>query len=168
MAYSIDEVARALGARAFGATGIAIDGVAEPSDAGPGDLALAMKPDYAEGLARGGARAAVVWDGADWQAMGIEAAIVAPRPRYVMSGLTKLLDPGQGWGGGIHASAVIDPGAELAPDVAVGPLAVICRGARIGAGSVIGPLSAIPNSAASRSTRASTMPPDASRASAST
>jgi len=139
MSYSIDEVARALGARAFGATEITVNGVAEPADAGPGDLALAMKPDYAEGLAQGQARAAVVWDGADWQAMGLEAALVAPRPRYVMSGLTRLLDPGQGWGGGIHPSAVIDPAAELAPDVAVGPLAVICAGARIGAGSVIGP-----------------------------
>ena len=57
MSYSIEEVARALGARAFGATGITVDGVAEPADAGPGDLALAMKPDYADGLAQGRARA---------------------------------------------------------------------------------------------------------------
>ena len=34
----------------------------------------------AEGLARGAARAAIVWDGADWRALGLEAAIVVPRP----------------------------------------------------------------------------------------
>ena len=132
MSYTIDEVARALGARAFGATQITVEGVAEPADAAPGDLALAMKPDYAEGLAQGRARAAVVWDGADWQAMGLEAAIVAPRPRYVMSGLTRLLDPGQGWGGGIHPSAVVEEGAVLGEDVRVGPFTYIAAGARIG------------------------------------
>ena len=139
MAYTIEQIAASLGAQAFGETTLEISSVAEPADAGPQDLALAMKPEYAAGLAQGTARAAVVWDGADWQALGLEAAIVAPRPRYVMSGLTTLLDPGQGWDAGIHPSAIIHPTAELAPDVSVGPLAVIGRGARIGAGSTIGP-----------------------------
>ena len=102
MSYTIDEVARALGARAFGATQITVEGVAEPADAAPGDLALAMKPDYAEGLAQGRARAAVVWDGADWQALGLRAAIVVPRPRYAMSGVTRLMDPGPEIAPGIH------------------------------------------------------------------
>ncbi|WP_297771671.1 UDP-3-O-(3-hydroxymyristoyl)glucosamine N-acyltransferase [uncultured Roseovarius sp.] len=139
MSYSIDQVAAALGAQALGASDIMIDGVAEPADAGPDDLALAMSPRYAEGLLRGKARAAVVWDGADWQGLGLKAAIIAPRPRYVMPGLTRLLDPGQGWEAGRHPSAVIHAEAQLAPDVSVGPLAVIGKGARIGAGTVIGP-----------------------------
>ncbi len=139
MSYTIEQIASALGARALGATDIAIDGVAEPAQAGPGQLALAMKPEYAETLSQGAARAALVWDGADWQALGLEAAIIAPRPRYVMSGLTTLFDPGQGWDEGIHPSAVIHETAILGDNVSVGPLAVICAGARIGAGSVIGP-----------------------------
>lgn len=139
MSYSIEQVATALGAKAYGALDLEIDTVAEPADAGPRDLAIAMKPEFAEGLAQGQARAGVVWDGADWQALGLEAAIVAPRPRYVMSGLTRLLDRGQGWEPGIHPSAVIHSEAELASDISVGPLAVIGKGARIGAGSVIGP-----------------------------
>ncbi|SLN12555.1 UDP-3-O-acylglucosamine N-acyltransferase [Roseovarius litorisediminis] len=141
MAYTIDQIATALGAMAFGAVDLEIDGVAEPVDATARDLALAMKPEYAESLPRGAARAAMVWDGADWQALGLEAAIVAPRPRYVMSGLTAMMDTGQGWGDGVHPSAVVDPTAELGAGVTVGPLAVICAGAKIGAGTVIGPQS---------------------------
>ncbi len=38
----------------------------------------------------------------------------------------------------IHPSAIVDPGAELAADVEVGPYAVIGGQVRIGAGSVIG------------------------------
>ena len=39
----------------------------------------------------------------------------------------------------IHPTAIIDPGAELAADVKVGPYCVIGAGVEIGAGTVIGP-----------------------------
>ena len=139
MAYTVKQIATALGAEAFGAVDLPVLGVAEPAMAGPEDLALAMSPKYAEGLSQGQARAAMLWAGADWQAMGLEAAIVAPRPRYAMSGLSAMMDKGEGFGTGIHPSAVIAPTAEIGADVAIGPLAVIGAGARIGAGSVIGP-----------------------------
>ena len=143
MAYTVKQIATALGAEAFGAVDLPVSAVAEPAMAGPEDLALAMSPKYAEGLSQGQARAAMLWAGADWQAMGLEAAIVAPRPRYAMSGLSAMMDKGEGFGSGIHPSAVIDPTAEIGADVAIGPLAVIGAGARIGAGSVIGPQSYI-------------------------
>jgi UDP-3-O-[3-hydroxymyristoyl] glucosamine N-acyltransferase len=139
MPYRIDEIAAALGAQAVGDGAVEIDSVAEPVAAGPRHLALAMKPDYADGLAQGAARAAVLWDGADWQALGLEAAILAPRPRHAMSGLTALLDPGQGWEDGIHPTAVIHDTARLEDGVSIGPFSVIGAGARIGAGTRIGP-----------------------------
>lgn len=139
MSHTIEDIALALGAQAFGATDILVHGAAEPATAGPDDLALAMNPTYAENLGLGRARAAILWDGADWQALGLQAAIIAPRPRYAMAGLTRMLDRGQGFAPGIHPSAVIDPEAELGKNVSVGPLAVISKGARIGDGSVIGP-----------------------------
>lgn len=139
MTYTVEQIAVALGAQAFGATDILIARAAEPAMAGPDDLALANNPKYADGLAQGRARAAMLWEGADWQALGLEAAIIAPRPRYAMSALTKMLDPGQGYDAGIHPTAFVDPDAELGEGVSVGPLAVISKGARIGAGSVIGP-----------------------------
>ncbi len=139
MAYTIEQIATALGAKAYGAVDMEIDGLAEPAEAGARDLALAMKPEYAKNLPDGAARAAMVWDGADWAGLGLDAAIITPRPRYAMSGLTTMMDPGQGWADGIHPSAVVDESADLGAGVTVGPLAVVCAGARIGAGTVIGP-----------------------------
>lgn len=131
--YTIENIAAALEAKAFGAVGISVTGAAEPASAGPDDLALAMDPKYADGLQQGQARAAIVWDGADWQALGLEAAIVVPRPRYAMSGLTRLMDPGPEIAPGIHGSAIIDPTAEIGEGAAIGPLVVIGPRARIGA-----------------------------------
>ncbi len=132
MSYTIAEIAGALEAKAFGALDLVIGGVAEPALAGPGDLAVAMKPEFAEGLGKGRARAAIVWDGADWAALGLEAAIVVPRPRYALSGLTQLMDPGPGIAPGVHPTAVIDGTAQIGPDAAIGPFVVIGAGARIG------------------------------------
>jgi UDP-3-O-[3-hydroxymyristoyl] glucosamine N-acyltransferase len=139
MTHTIEQIAVALGAQAFGATDIMITRAAEPAMAGPDDLALAMNPKFAETLGQGRARAAMLWEGADWQALGLEAAIIAPRPRYAMAGLTRLLDAGQGFSTGVHPTAFVDPEAVLGEGVSVGPLAVISKGARIGAGCVIGP-----------------------------
>lgn len=137
--FTIRQIAEALGADAQGDLDLQISRAAEPGEAGPQDLAMAMSPKYAETMDQGNAKAALLWPDADWQSMGLKAAIFAPRPRRAMAGLTATLDPGQGFGSGIHPSAVIDPSASLAEGVSVGPLTIISAGARIGAGSVIGP-----------------------------
>ncbi len=137
MAHSIADIAAALGAEAFGAVDLLVDGAAEPGSAGPDDLALAMTPAYGDALAKGQARAAVVWPGADWQALGLEAAILAPRARLAMAGLTRMLDqklPGEG----ISKHALIDPAARIGTDVVIGPFAVIGADAVIGDGCWIG------------------------------
>ncbi|WP_425046300.1 UDP-3-O-(3-hydroxymyristoyl)glucosamine N-acyltransferase [Primorskyibacter sp. S87] len=137
--HTIREIAEALGAEAAGDLDLTVSAAAEPGMAGPDDLAMAMSPKYAEGLADGSARAAMLWVGADWRALGLKAAIFSPRPRMAMAGVSRIMDKGQGYASGIHPSAVIDPTAELADDVAVGPLSVIGPRAKIGAGSIIGP-----------------------------
>ncbi|MFP4449664.1 MAG: UDP-3-O-(3-hydroxymyristoyl)glucosamine N-acyltransferase [Rhodosalinus sp.] len=137
--YTLGEIAQALGIAAEGDTELLINGAAEPGDSGPDHLAIATTPVYAERLAQGSARAALLWEGADWRALGLDGAICPSRPRYALSSLTARFDPGPGFAPVRHPSAVIDPGAELAPDVTVGALAVIEAGARIGAGAVIGP-----------------------------
>ncbi len=139
MQFTVQQIADSLGVVAEGQTGLTILRAAEPGDAGPTDLAMAMSPKYAEALETGAARAAVLWDGADWKALGLEAAIFVQRPRMAMAGITAMLDRGQGIAPGIHPSAVIDETAEIGVDVSVGPLAVIGARARVGAGSVIGP-----------------------------
>lgn len=137
MPHTIAEIAAALGAEAAGNLSLAVDGAAEPAMARPVDLALAMDPRYAPGLAQGQARAAMLWPGADWQGMGLQAAIFAPRGRLAMAGLTRLLDPGPVLAPGIHPMTVIDPTATIGPGAAIGPFVTVGPRAVIGANARI-------------------------------
>lgn len=137
--YTIAQVADAIGATCVGDKNLMVTGAAEPHSAKLTELAVAINEKYAELIAKGNAAVALLWQGADWQSLGLRAAILAPRPRYAMAGLTQMLDAGQGFPQGIHASAIIDPAADIGADVSIGPLTVISAGAKIGAGSVIGP-----------------------------
>lgn len=135
--HSIAEIAAALGATAYGKTELRVSSAAEPAMAGPEDLALAMSPAFADGLAAGQARAAVVWSGADWQALGLDAAIEAPRARLALARLTGMLDPGAGFRPGVVQPVVIDDSAGLADDAWIGPFTEIGPGAVIGPGARI-------------------------------
>lgn len=138
MAQTIADIAEALGTEVRGDASVPIAGAAEPASAGPSDLAIAMTPDYAEGLRSGHARAALVWDDADWQGFGLDAALVAPRPRYALAGVTRLLDAGPGIEPGRHPTAVIADDADIGDGAAIGPFVVIGKGARIGPRARIG------------------------------
>ena len=133
MAHRLRDIAAALGADSAGDIDLIIQRASEPANAGPDDLALAMDPRYADGLALGRAKAAVVWAGADWQALGLKAAIFAPRSRFAMAGLTKHLDAGPQIAPGIHPMAVVDTTAKIGAGAAIGPFV------SIGAGVTLGP-----------------------------
>lgn len=139
MRATLAEIASALDAELVGDGTLVIEGLAEPASAGASDLALATRPTYADTLKDGAARAALLWPGADAAALGLAGALLPKRPRYAMSALTALADPGQGFAPGIHPSAVIDPSAQIGADVSIGPLTVIGAQAVIEPGSVIGP-----------------------------
>lgn len=143
LGHSVGEIASAIGAEAFGDLTIRVIQASEPREAGPRDLAIATKPEYAADLTTGAAQAALMWQGADWRGFGLKAAIIPQRARFAMAGLTSLLDRGQGFTAGIHPTASIDPTATLGTDVQIGAFTVIAAGVVIGAGSVIGPQSYI-------------------------
>lgn len=126
-------IAAAIGARVEGDGTLLIRRAAEPAAAGSDDLALAMDPKYADGIARGNARAAVLWTGADWRALGLQGAILVERPRLAMAGLTRALDPGPDILPGHHPMALIHPTAQIGEGAAIGPFATIGRGVCIGA-----------------------------------
>ena len=132
MSYSIAEIAAALGADAEGDVDLRVSGASEPATAGPKHLALAMDPKYAGGISQGSARAALVWTGADWRAMGLRAAIFAPRGRLAMAGLSKMMDAGPQIAQGVHPMAIVDASAQIGAGAAVGPFVVIGAGVKIG------------------------------------
>ena len=129
----LSDLAAALGAAAVGDAGLTFTGAAEPAAAGPDQIALAMQPAFAEKLGEGRARAAILWPEADWRALGLEGAILAPRPRYVLAGVTRVFDRPPEIAPGVHPTAVIDPTAEIGAEAAIGPFVVIGARVRIGA-----------------------------------
>ena len=137
MVIRIGQIAKELGAEVFGDQGLEIHGLSEPTLATERDLALAMSSKYEAALEQSRAKAAVVWAGADWRSLGLEAAIVVPRPRLAMSGLTQVFEPGLSYEG-IHPTAIIDDAAEIAAGVHIGPFSVIGPKAIVGADTWIG------------------------------
>lgn len=136
MAHSVKDIAQALSTQAEGDLDILLSGAAEPATAAPDQLALAMTPAYGDLLAQGKARVAVVWPGCDWRALGLDAAIFAPRARLAMAQLTQMLDTPLITFEGIHPTAVID-GAQIGQGVAIGPFTYVGPDAVIGDGTKI-------------------------------
>ena len=132
MALTIGELAAVLGATVEGDLGLLVARPAEPALAGPDDLALAMDKSFAEGLAQGSARAAILWPGADWRALGLNAAIFVPRPRYAMAGVTGAFSVEPELEPGISKLALVHPDAVLGENVRIGPFVAIGARARIG------------------------------------
>ncbi len=132
---TLSELATALGGEAVGRTDLKVRGAAEPATAATDEVALAMQPAFAERLSEGKARAAILWPEADWRALGLEGAILAPRPRYLLAGVTRLFDRAPDLAAGVHPSAVIDPTTEIGPNAAIGPFVVIGARARLGSGA---------------------------------
>jgi len=134
MVIKLKDVAAALGAELLGDADVLVIRPAEPGMAGPDDLALAMTPSYGPALSDSTARAAIVWPDADWQALGLDAAIVVPRARLAMARLTEVFAP-QTQATGVDPLSNVR--GELGPAVSVGPFTVIYDQAVIGEGSYI-------------------------------
>ena len=132
MGYTIAEIAAATGLRAEGDAALVVAKPAEPAAAGPNDLALAMDKKHAESAAASRARAAVLWEGADWRALGFEAALFAARPKLGLAAVGDVFAYPPDIEPGVHPSAIVHPTAELGEDCRIGPFAVVGARARIG------------------------------------
>jgi UDP-3-O-[3-hydroxymyristoyl] glucosamine N-acyltransferase len=130
--YSIEQIAEALGAEARGDLSLVVTSVNEPQSATADELALAMEESYADAVQKSSAQAAILWEGADWEALGLKAAIFAPRSRYVLSGVTDFFEKKIDIAVGIHASSIIDPSAKMGKNPCIGPLVVIGADVEIG------------------------------------
>ena len=133
MAFTMSQIAAALGTDVLGDGAFSIERASEPSKAGPSDLALAMSPSYGPALEAGAAQAAIVWPEADWQALGLKSAIKVPRARLAMAGITQSLDVGPKVAPGIHPSAIVDPSAVIGAEPCIGPFVHIGPNVRLGA-----------------------------------
>jgi UDP-3-O-[3-hydroxymyristoyl] glucosamine N-acyltransferase len=132
----LGELAARLGCSLDGDAAIEIARVATLEDAGPGDLTFLANSRYTSALASTRASAAIVTPDVTSAPC---ALLRSANPYLVFARAIGLVNPQPRPPAGIHATAIVAPGAALEPDVTIGPYAVIGERARIGARSVLGP-----------------------------
>ena len=139
MRARLDELAKLLGGELLGDAAIDIHRIAPLEVAGSDAIAFLSNPRYQQQLIDSKAGCVIVAPGLREAAVARGAAIVCADPYLAFARLT------QWWAArvrlapapGVHASAVIEAGAQISSSASVGALAFIGRGAVIGAGAVV-------------------------------
>ena len=135
----LHELIAALGGELLGDPEAAISRIGPLEGATPRTIAFLAHPKYQAELVRSQAGCVIVSPAVRELAVARGAAIVSADPYLYFARLT------QWWAArtrppmvpGIHASAVVEPGAQIDPTAHVGALAYIGAGARIAAGATV-------------------------------
>jgi len=134
------DVVAALGGELHGDGDQPIGRLAPLEAADAHSLSFLANPRYAARMSASAAACVIVAPAQQVLALARGAAIVTPDPYLYFARLT------QWWAArtraaaacGVHASAVVEPGAVVHASAAIGAMAYLGAGARIGAGAVIG------------------------------
>ncbi len=137
---ALGEITAQLGGELIGDGATRIDAIGPLESATGSTIAFLSNPRYEKQLATSRAGCVIVAPAFREAAMARGAAIVTPDPYLYLARLT------QWWAErtrpverrGVHASAVIDPSAEIGADVSIGAFVLIESGVSIGAGASIG------------------------------
>ena len=136
---NLQDLAKALNGQAVGDVALQVTGACEPQDAAGSLLAIATSQSYVERLPLGQARIALLAEGTDWHSLNLLGAILVPRPRFAMVGLSQAFD--HRWRPGppsIHPQACVEPGAEIGPGARIGAFCHIAAGAVLGENAWLG------------------------------
>lgn len=142
--FPLADVAAAAGAVAVAVGDRSFDGVAPLQTAGPGHVSFLDNRRYVSVLAATKAGAVIVHADFAARVPPNAIAIVTADPYLAWAHVAALFHPRPAARPGVHASAVVEPGAAIDPTAEIGPLAVVGAGAnigprcRIGAGAVLG------------------------------
>ncbi len=136
-AIRLDAIVAALGGELVGDGSLMIDGIAPIEASTPTSLSFLSNPLYRPQLATSVAACVIVSPAMRETAVARGACIITDDPYLYFARLTQWWKQAAGRGPvpGIHASAVVDPEAEVDPTATIGPLCVVERGARVGPGS---------------------------------
>ena len=141
---SLAEVARIADGEVEGDAALVVRGVRPLDEAGPDDLSFVAEARYFPYIAASQARALLVARGSDAPLKPGTPVVRVDDPRRALARLLPALYPEHRPPAGVHPTAVVGEGVELAATAWVGPYAVIGDGstvgerARIGAQVVIG------------------------------
>lgn len=138
--FTMAALAQALDGKLIGDGAFTVERVTHPADVqGEHDLVLAMDKNLLPLLATSGAKAAVIADETAVKASAFAALIVVRRPRLAMATLTNMFAQETKIPAGVHPTAIVEKGAKLGANVAIGAMVYVSAGAVIGANSVVHP-----------------------------
>ncbi|HXO57375.1 MAG TPA: UDP-3-O-(3-hydroxymyristoyl)glucosamine N-acyltransferase [Mycobacterium sp.] len=135
--FSLGDLAVRFGLGLRGEPDLRVSRVATLARADAGSVSFLANPRYRKQMESTHATAVVV--GPEHAAACPVAALIDPNPYLAYARIADLLHPRIGPPAGIHSTAVVSAGAQVAPSASVGPLAVIEDGADIGERVVVGP-----------------------------
>lgn len=136
----VGEIAALLGGRALGDTDKTIERIGALATADDNTIAFLANPRYRSQLEVSAAGCVIVAPELLDAVSQRPAAILCDDPYLAFARLT------QWWAArqrvpavaGVHATAVVEPGAQLAPSASVGAMAYVAAGARVGEHAVVG------------------------------
>jgi UDP-3-O-[3-hydroxymyristoyl] glucosamine N-acyltransferase len=135
--FSLGELAVRFGLTLRGDPSLNVRSVATISRANSGALTFLANSRYRRQLES--TRATAVILSAEDEAHCPVAALIDPNPYLAYARIASLMHPEMTPEPGIHPSAVVADGAQIASSASIGPLAVIEEGARIGERVLVGP-----------------------------
>jgi UDP-3-O-[3-hydroxymyristoyl] glucosamine N-acyltransferase len=135
--FSLGELAVRFGLTLRGDPSLNVRSVATISRANSGALTFLANSRYRRQLES--TRATAVILSAEDEAHCPVAALIDPNPYLAYARIASLMHPEMTPEPGIHPSAVVADGAQIASSASIGPLAVIEEGARIGERVFVGP-----------------------------
>lgn len=133
---SLTAIVARLGGRVAGNAGTVISQVGSLENAGDSEIAFFSNPRYRARLEQ--TRAAAVVLAASAENLTTLPKIVADNPYAYFAHLSRLFNPDPEPSPGVHADALVDRSASIAPSAQIGPGAVIGPGAMIGERSSVG------------------------------
>jgi len=139
--FNLGDLAVRFGLSLRGEPSLRVSRVATLSHAESGALSFLANPRYRKQMAS--TRATAVLLGPQFADDCPVAALIDPNPYLAYARIADLLHPPPRAEAGVHATAVVSPGARIAPSASVGPLAVveddvdIEARASVGAGCVV-------------------------------
>jgi UDP-3-O-[3-hydroxymyristoyl] glucosamine N-acyltransferase len=137
MTLTLAELARRIGAELRGDGTFVVRGVGSLGSAGAQDVAFVAGARHLARLEK--TRAGAVILAAEHEARFAGNRLLSPNPHVAFARAAAMLHPAARFEPGVHPTAVVDPGADVAASASIGPLAVVGAGARISANCQVGP-----------------------------
>lgn len=134
----VRDLAERLGAELRGDGSVDIHGVASPATATPLDVAFIESGKYAESVLSSKAGAVLLGATIASEVSSDKPLLISRDPRLAFARAASILRMEAAGTPGVHASAVVDPSADVATSATVGPLVFIGPNVKIGARTKIG------------------------------